>query len=235
MSYTTNSNEVISGNVTLSTPLKGDIEFRNISFSYTEGTEVLKDFNLRVKSGSILGIVGKNGSGKTTIGRLLTRVCSPTSGKILIDGINITEYDFDYYQNQIECVTQENFILPEELENMNCDMKFKEEFTEFTQRLNFIERRLDRAANIFRLKENSLNISGGELQKVSLFKAYKSNKPICILDEPTSAIDTCSEDKVIEFIDEKFKGRTLIIITHKPQILKICDKVIDLEKNIKMM
>jgi len=89
MSYTTNSNEVISGNVTLSTPLKGDIEFRNISFSYTEGTEVLKDFNLRVKSGSILGIVGKNGSGKTTIGRLLTRVCSPTSGKILIDGINI--------------------------------------------------------------------------------------------------------------------------------------------------
>ena len=81
----------------------------------------------------------------------------------------------------------------------------------------------------FEVKENNLNISGGEAQKLALYKLYLDNKPICVLDEPTAALDSNSEEKMIEFIKNHFKEKTVIIITHKPQILKICNRIIKLE------
>ena len=81
----------------------------------------------------------------------------------------------------------------------------------------------------FRVKENKLNISGGEAQKLALYKLYLDNKPISILDEPTASLDSVSEEKMINFINNNFKGKTLFIITHKPEILNLCTKIVNLD------
>lgn len=95
--------------------------------------------------------------------------------------------------------------------------------------MNFYESGNSILKGNFEVKENNLNISGGEAQKLALYKLYLDNKPICVLDEPTAALDSNSEEKMIEFIKNHFKEKTVIIITHKPQILKICNRIIKLE------
>ena len=105
----------------------------------------------------------------------------------------------------------------------------KEKMKKFLEEMNFYESGNSILKGNFEVKENNLNISGGEAQKLALYKLYLDNKPICVLDEPTAALDSNSEEKMIEFIKNHFKEKTVIIITHKPQILKICNRIIKLE------
>lgn len=223
-----NEDNVIKGSYKLPVKLKGDVSFENVWFSYNPGNYILKGFTETFNSGQVTGIVGKNGSGKTTIIRLLTKLCSVEKGKIEIDGIDIKEFDLEYLQEQISVMTQENFLLGDELNFILQDDKQLENIKIFFDKMNFSESGEDIISGQFSVNENNLNISGGEAQKLALLKLYLDNKPICVLDEPTAALDSESEEKMIGFIKEHFDNKTLIIITHKPKILEICDKIIEM-------
>lgn len=223
-----NEDNVIKGSYKSPVMLKGDISFENVWFSYNPGNYILKGFTETFNSGQVTGIVGKNGSGKTTIIRLLTKLCSVEKGKIEIDGVDIKEFNLEYLQEQISVMTQENFLLGDELNFILQDDKQLEKIKNFFDKMNFSESGEDIISGQFSVNENNLNISGGEAQKLALYKLYLDNKPICILDEPTAALDSESEEKMIGFIKENFDKKTLIIITHKPKILEICDKIIEI-------
>lgn len=223
-----NEDNIIKGSYKSPVMLKGNISFENVWFAYNSGNYILKGFTETFNSGQVTGIVGKNGSGKTTIVRLLTKLCMTEKGKIEIDGIDIKEFDLEYLQEQISVMTQENFLLGDDLNFILQDDKQLEKIKNFFDKMNFSESGKDIISGQFSVNENNLNISGGEAQKLALYKLYLDNKPICILDEPTASLDSESEEKMISFIKEHFDKKTLIIITHKPKILEICDKIIEI-------
>lgn len=219
---------IINGTYRIDDNLKGKIEFENVWFKYNENKYVLKGFSETFETGEIVGIIGENGSGKTTIGKLLTKLCTVNNGKIKIDGVNIKDYNLDYLQEQIGVMTQDSFMLTNEINEILDNKLYMEQIQEFLEKMNFSDTGNSILNDGFRVKENGLNISGGEAQKLALYKLYLDNKPICILDEPTASLDSISEERIIDFIKNSFKDKTVIIITHKPEILNICTKIIDL-------
>lgn len=221
-----NEKNIVKGNYKPDFRLKGEISFKNVWFSYDKENYIFKDFTETINKGEIVGIIGNNGSGKTTLVRLLTKLCTPERGKIQIDGININNFDMEYLQEQIGVMTQDNYLLSEEFNAILQDKNELQKIQHFFKEMNFSESGINIVNGHFEMKENNLNISGGEAQKLALYKLYLDNKPICILDEPTAALDLNSENKMIEFIKQNFNGKTLIIITHKPQILEICNRII---------
>lgn len=222
--------ELKSGTLSINDRAKGKIRFREVSFRYDAGHYIVWKFNECFLPGEIIGIVGENGSGKTTIGRLITGLCTPEEGTIEIDDVDINNYDIDYLQSQIGYMTQDNFILTDELNSLLNDKKQRTKAIAYFRELNFAVSGLLRMRDKFSLKENKVNISGGEAQKIALYQLYSEDKPICILDEPTSALDALSEDKMIDFIRNNFSDKTVIIITHKKKILEICHRVICFSK-----
>lgn len=221
------SDEMINGKIKKDAPLLGKVDFINISFAYDNNKYLFYKFNYTFLPGEIVGICGHNGSGKTTLGRLLTKVCRVQEGKILIDGINIDDFDTDYLNDQIGYMTQDCFILSEDIQEIVSEKNSFDKLKLYMKEMGLVESHLD-VENLI-INDNKLNISGGEAQKIVLFKLFLENKPICILDEPTSALDEISERKVIKFIEENFKYKTVLIITHNKNILKICNHVINLD------
>jgi ABC-type multidrug transport system fused ATPase/permease subunit len=211
--------------------LKGEIEFKDVSFSYNENL-VFSKFNLLIKPHEIVGLVGKNGSGKTTITYLLGRLCKPDEGQILLDSCEICKYDTDFIKSQIGFMPQKSFILSGRLrdaiipEGKTLDDEqiyrllslFKFDLDQFHSGLDTI------------LGENLYNLSGGEAQKLSLIRLLLENKPIYILDEPTSALDLEAEKDICNIIKKYFTEHTVIIITHRERIKDICTTIIDLNK-----
>ena len=224
-----NEKNIIKGDYKHSSELMGNISFDNVWFGYNNERFILKGFTETFNRGEIIGIVGNNGSGKTTLVRLLTKLCTVERGKIEIDGIDINTFDMEYLQTQIGVMTQNSYLLAEEFNNILKSEKELNKMKKFLEEMNFYESGNSILKGNFEVKENNLNISGGEAQKLALYKLYLDNKPICVLDEPTAALDSNSEEKMIEFIKNHFKEKTVIIITHKPQILKICNRIIKLE------
>lgn len=211
--------------------IKGNIEIDCIDFSYQENDLVLSKFSLEAKAGEKVGIVGKNGCGKSTLMKLLTKLCVANSGNIFIDGINIGDYKIAFLHKEVGCLLQSEFILSGTLRNIldirNCHsdneiIKAMEEFClsiyDFNDGLNTI------------IKENTLNLSGGQVQKIALIRLFLQDKSIYILDEPTSAMDIESEKIVCNVLKKKLEGKTALIITHREQILSICDKNIRMEE-----
>lgn len=221
-----NEDNMIKGSYKPDYRLKGEISFKNVWFSYDKENYIFKNFTEKINKGEIIGIIGNNGSGKTTLVRLLTKLCTVECGEIEIDEININNFDMEYLQDQIGVMTQDNYLLAEEFNAILKDKNELQKMQNFLEEMHFSESGINIVNGHFEIKENNLNISGGEAQKLALYKLYLDDKAICILDEPTAALDLNSEGKMIEFIKHNFYGKTLIIITHKPQILEICDRII---------
>lgn len=209
--------------------LTGKVEFKNVSFAYNDRDYVIHNFSAVFEPGDIVGIIGENGSGKTTICRLLTKLCRASHGTIELDGIDINDVEISYLQTQIGVMTQDSFMLTDEFNELLSCEQCSISIQEYLKSLNFSNTGISISDVGFKMKENKVNISGGEAQKLALYKLYLENKPICILDEPTSSLDSESEEKMIEFINNHFQGKTIFIITHKPEILRLCSKTIHLK------
>jgi len=211
---------------------KGKVEFRGVGFDYDEGRPVLQDVNLTVDPGSIIGVTGKTGEGKTTLINLLTRFYDPTSGAILLDGIDLREYRLGDLRRQFAIVLQEPVLFSTTIaENIAYGRPgaHREEVLAAAKAAkadDFIKR-LPNAYETA-VGERGIMLSGGERQRLSLARAYLKDAPILLLDEPTSSVDVNTEDSIVDVMAGLMKGRTTILISHRPSALKYCDRLLRL-------
>lgn len=215
--------------------IEGNIEFSNASFSYDSHEDILTNFNLKIRKGEKVAIVGETGVGKTTISKLIPRFYDVSSGNILIDDIDIKKYDLSLLRNSIGYVQQDVFIfygtIEENIRYGKTDATF-EEVMEAAKSANihdFIMSLPDGYQTI--TGERGVKLSGGQKQRISIARLFLKNPPIIILDEATSSLDNLTEKLIQEAFDRLLANKTSIIIAHRLSTIKNSDRIIVLGKN----
>lgn len=206
---------------------RGNINFENVSFSYTDGIEVLKNINLKISPGQKFALVGLSGGGKTTICNLLPRFYEVTDGKIFLDGIDIKDIKLKSLRKQIGIVQQDVFLFAGSIKENIAYGKINatdEEIIEAAKLSEIHEDILKMPHGYDTLVgERGIKLSGGQKQRVSIARCFLKNPPILILDEATSALDTSTEIKIQKAFDALSKGRTTLIIAHRLSTIKNSD------------
>jgi ATP-binding cassette subfamily B protein len=223
-------------------PIRRGFEFRNVSFAYP-GTSrlVLKNFNFHLHPQERVALIGENGQGKTTIVKLITRLYDPTEGQILIDGVDLREYDLEDLCHEIGVIFQDF---------MRYEMTARDNIA-----VGRIEERdhLDRIAEAARMSladeviaklpghmqqqlgrrfDGGVDLSGGEWQRIALARAYLRNAQLLILDEPTSALDARSEQEVFQRFAELTQGKMALLISHRFSTVKMTDRIVVLSHGV---
>jgi subfamily B ATP-binding cassette protein HlyB/CyaB len=216
-------------------PIKGHIQFSNLTFKYAGTTSpALQDLSFEVPIGTTLGIMGRSGSGKTTITRLLQRLHSKYDGLIKIDDIDVREYDVDHLRGSLGVVLQENFLFSGSIRDNITIAKNDASYDDMVRAARlagaeeFIEK-LPRGYETY-VYEGSPNLSGGQRQRLAIARALITDPRILILDEATSALDADSEAIVNANIARIAHGRTMIIISHRLSSLVTADAIMVLER-----
>lgn len=210
-----------------------EVEFRDVSFRYPDTDQwVLRHVNIKFRVGSRLAVVGMNGSGKTTFIKLLCRLYDPTEGEILLNGINIRKYRYDEYIRIFSVVFQDFKLLALPLgENVAGSAEYDRERVKkclsdagFSQRLESLPKGLD--TYLYKdLKEDGVDISGGEAQKIAIARALYKDAPFIILDEPTAALDPIAEAEIYSRFNNIVTDKTAIYISHRLSSCKFCDEI----------
>lgn len=214
----------------------GNIEFQNVNFWYKEGEPVLKDFNLTVKKGENIALVGETGSGKSTIVNLLCRFYEPSSGKILIDGIDYKERSQGWLHSSLGYVLQSphlfsgNIIDNIRYGNENITKEEVVEAAKLVNAHNFIMK-LENGYET-EVGESGAMLSTGEKQLISFARAIISKPKLFVLDEATSSIDTETEHLIQEAISKVLEGRTSFLIAHRLSTIRNADKILVIKKGI---
>ena len=214
--------------------ISGNIVFNNVYFGYEKGTPTLQNISFEVKQGQRVGIMGKTGSGKTSLINLLTRLYEPTDGSIVVDGRDIREYKVSDYRSQFSIVLQEPVLFSTSFEENIAYGKPE------AAKKEIVRAAIDAHAYDFismlpngyqtEVGERGMQLSGGERQRISIARAFLKNSPILILDEPTSSVDVATESLIMEATNKLMKGKTTFLITHRLETLNECDIIIHLEK-----
>jgi ABC-type multidrug transport system fused ATPase/permease subunit len=214
--------------------IKGDIEFRNVDFYYRNGEYVLKNFNLKIKNGEKLAIVGHTGAGKTSLVKLLSRLYEFQGGTIYIDGINIRDLKLESYRRNIGMVQQDVFLFSGTIEE---NIRYGNQYASEEDLMNTIE-----AVNLNELieylpdglqtqvGERGKGLSAGQKQIISFARALLTNPKILILDEATSSVDAYTEAIIQEALETLLTGRTSIFIAHRLSTILKADRIIVMEK-----
>lgn len=213
-------------------------QFKNVSFHYPNSEEIiLNDVSFDIEVSNKLAIVGPNGAGKTTLIKLLCRFYDPTKGQILLNGIDIKEYDYNEYIDLISVVFQDFRIFSTTFkENVTSGIEEEDNVVldYLTQAgLNGRIRKLKKGIHTYiysNFGEQGVEVSGGEAQKVAIARALYKNSPMVILDEPTSALDPISEYEIYTKFDNLVQNKTAVYISHRMASCKFCDKIIVLNK-----
>ena len=225
-----------------STPfvLKGKVEFRNVSYRYpNSGTQAITNLNFTVEPGETLGIIGRTGSGKSTILNLLMRNIDPDEGQILIDGKDLKEINLEDFRRQTGIVPQEVFLFSDTIGN---NIRFGterddvtgselEEVSEFAHVLHNIKQFPDGMNTM--LGERGVNLSGGQKQRVSIARALIKRPKLLLLDDCLSAVDTETEEAILSNLSKVMKGNTGLIVSHRISSLRNAEKIILLENGHK--
>lgn len=210
-----------------------EIEFRNVSFSYPNtGVQVLKNVSIKIRAGERLSVVGLNGAGKTTFIKLLCRLYDTDEGEILLDGVNIREYDYDEYMKLFSVVfqdfrllaftAQDNILLGKEDSPEHTDEMFEK--VGLLDKINSLPNGRD--TMMFRqFDKNGVQLSGGEQQKLAIARALYKDAPVVILDEPTAALDPVAEYEIYCQFNELVGGKTAVYISHRLSSCKFCDRI----------
>ena len=212
-----------------------EIKLEDVSFAYDEDNEILKNINLTIKKGESIAIVGENGAGKTTLIKLITKLFDASSGKILINGIDIDLYDKKSIYKRISALFQDYFLMPTTLIN-NLDDKQQdrakaEKFIDemgLSSRFISLENGLD--TDLINIEDNKVEgFSGGEIQKLLFIKSLMKDSDLLILDEPTSALDPIAEEKLYLKYKDFTKDKMAIFISHRITSTRFCDRIIYLD------
>jgi ATP-binding cassette subfamily B protein len=210
----------------------GGIEFRGVSFSYNE-TTVLSDISFRVAPGTRVGILGPTGAGKSTLLSLLPRFYDPTAGQVFLDGVDLRDYKLTDLREQFALVLQDTALvsmtLAENIAYGRPDAS-REEIIRAAQMANAHDFIMQTPRGYdTEVGERGTRLSGGERQRIALARAFLRNAPILILDEPTSAVDSATEGKVLDAMERLMHGRTTFIISHSLGALDKCDTLLYIE------
>ena len=218
-----------------------EIRLTNVSFGYDENNKIFDEINLIIKKNTTIGIFGKTGSGKTTLIDLIAGLLSPNDGTVKVDEYDIT-YSIKGWQKKISYIDQnvtlldgsiiENIVLKNIDRKKELDTHFLNEVLENSQSKEFI----DKLPNKYHTKigERGIRLSGGQIQRIGIARALFKNSELLILDEPTSSLDVDTENLVIEAIEKLKEKKTIILISHRLNALKSCDKIFEV-KNKKII
>lgn len=213
----------------------GDIEFKNVGFSYNDEEPVLRNISFKINAGEKVAIIGSNGSGKTTIINLLLRFLVPNCGSILLDGTDINSLKLKEYRQAISLVNQDIYLFNTSIKKniMLNSNKTNDDMYSAVMKSGahkFIDEMTDKYESI--VGERGSKLSGGERQKIAMARAFIKNSKILILDEATANYDMESEYALNDIIENNYKNRTIIIISHKPNILLKVDKIIVINNGV---
>ncbi len=223
-------------------PIRHGVEFRNVSFAYPGTTRlVLKNFNFHLRPGERVALIGENGQGKTTIVKLITRLYDPTEGQILIDGVDLRDYDMDDLCHEIGVIFQD-FMRYEMTARDNIAVGRIEERDRLDRiqtaaQMSLADEVVARLAGKYeqqlgRRFEGGVDLSGGEWQRMALARAYLRDAQLLILDEPTAALDARSEQEVFQRFAELTKGKMALLISHRFSTVKMTDRIVVLSHGV---
>lgn len=213
--------------------IKGHIQFNNVSFAYEEGKEVVRNITFNAPTGSVTALVGSSGSGKTTIASLAATFITPDSGKITLDGFDLSKVQLNNYRQHLGVVLQDDFLFegtirenilfarPNASEEALLKAVKQAYVHEFTDRF---EKGLETV-----IGERGIKLSGGQRQRIAIARAILANPKIIILDEATSSLDTESESLIQESLNELMKGRTTFVIAHRLSTIRKAHQILVIE------
>lgn len=213
-------------------PVRGQVEFRHVSFAYNE-TPVLKDVNFTIEPGKTVGILGPTGAGKSTIANLLCRYYDVTGGEVLVDGVNVKDYDLQYLRKNVGITMQEAFLFSDTVEgniafgNIDVPLEEVEKAAELARVKEFIGDLTDGYDTV--VGERGVGLSGGQKQRIALARLFLSDPKIMILDDTTSAVDNDTEKKIRDSIKIKSGGHTTFIISHRVSSFENADVILVIE------
>jgi ATP-binding cassette subfamily B protein len=228
--------------------MRGEVEFRNVSFDYSahmspspngrgvraEGDAILQNISFKVKPGQTVAIVGQTGVGKTSLVKLLNRTYDTTHGQVLVDGVNVRDWNLAALRSQISMIEQDIFLFSRSVSDNiafgkpGADQSEIEAAAKSAQADDFIQTFDKKYETI--VGERGVTLSGGQRQRIALARAFLTDPHILILDDSTSAIDSATEDKIQRAISNAARGRTTFIITHRLSQIRWADLIIVLKK-----
>jgi ABC-type multidrug transport system fused ATPase/permease subunit len=214
-------------------PFNKGIKLENVAFGYGPERNIIKETSLEISAGAMVGIVGKTGAGKTTLVDLILGLLSPTSGSISIDGIKLEDGNRRNWQENLSYVSQHIYLSDDTIAaNIafgvpieNIDREKVCRAASMASISDFIENELPQGYNTV-IGENGIRLSGGQRQRIGLARALYLEKPVLVLDEATSALDPETEESVMKSIHSLERNKTILIISHKVELLSKCDSII---------
>lgn len=219
---------------TITAPIQGVIEFKNVSYTYEDtGIKALSDVSFSIPEGKTLAILGHTGSGKSTVLALLTRIHDIHTGQILIDNHHLKDYKLEHLRKNISSVPQDPFLFSDTLKSnisFGKNQATEEEIIAAAKQAA-VHENIEGFANKYDtiLGERGITLSGGQKQRVSIARALLKEAPILLLDDCLSAVDTETEEKILNNFKSVFKNKTTIIVTHRASSAKNADQIIVLE------
>ena len=214
--------------------LQGDVKFENVWFAYNDEEYVLKDISFHVKHGETIALVGATGAGKSSTVNLLSRFYDINKGKILIDNIDLQEYELDSLRRQIGVVLQDVFLFSDTIENNITlgDKRITREQVVEAAKLVGAHEFIERLPNSYdyNVMERGATLSVGQRQLISFVRALVHNPKVIVLDEATSSVDTETEEMIQNAISKLMKGRTAIVIAHRLSTIQNANKILVLDK-----
>ena len=220
--------------------IKGELEFKNVSFSYLnredEQNEIpaLVNLNLKITAGEVVALVGPSGGGKSTLAGLLPRFYDPEKGTVLMDGVDLRNLSLQKVREAVALVPQKPFLFDLDVEK-NIELghsKYTDASIQEVTQLAFADEFIKDFENGYheRLGEKGNRLSGGQLQRLALARAFYKNSPFLVLDEATSALDAENEDKIHEAMEKLIKGKTTLLIAHRFSSLRLASRILVLNK-----
>jgi ATP-binding cassette subfamily B protein len=214
--------------------MRGEVEFRDVTFSYPTGEPVLQDISFKVKPGQTVAIVGQTGTGKTSLMKLVNRTYDVNNGKVLVDGVDVRDWNLASLRSQISIIEQDVFLFsrmisdniafgkpdatPQEVEKAAVSAQVDDFIREFDKGYETV------------IGERGVTLSGGQRQRLAIARAFLTDPHILVLDDSTSAIDSATEDRIQRAIAAAARGRTTFIITHRLSQIRWADLIIVLKK-----
>jgi ATP-binding cassette subfamily B protein len=210
------------------------VEIRNLSFKYPDSTEALSEINVQIRHGYIVGILGRTGSGKSTLIKTLTRTVDPPAGTVFVDGTDVREWDVSELRGRFGVTPQDSYLFSDSIKH-NIGYSIEEENEALLKKAAAISA-IDRDVEDFRsgwetvIGERGTTLSGGQKQRVAMARALATNPDILILDDSLSAVDAETERRILDALLAERFGKTTIIISHRVSTLRNADFVIVLDQ-----